>query len=344
MTARPRAVAALLERRQVPIYLLALAVGAVVGTTVPGAGALHVVVEPVLAVLLYATFLGVPLTRAGRSLRDGPFLAALGVTNLVLVPAVVALLSRPVVGDPALLVGLLLVLLTPCVDYVIVFARLAGGAADRLLAAAPLLTVAQVLLLPPALLLFLGPAGAAAVEVGPFVRALVVLVLVPLAAAAVTQVLAQRDGSQAGAGALPVARVARGARVARRLERATTAAMVPLMALTLVVVVASQSGAVGAEIGRLAVLVPLYAGFVVVMVAVGLLVGRARAGAAPLFDVPARRALVFSGVTRNSLVVLPLALALPPALELAPLAVVTQTLVELVAMVVLVRLVPRLVR
>ncbi len=51
---------------------------------------------------------------------------------------------------------------------------------------------------------------------------------------------------------------------------------------------------------------------------------------------------MFSAATRNSLVVLPLALALPAPLGIAPLAVVTQTLVELVAMVVLVRLVPML--
>ena len=60
-------------------------------------------------------------------------------------------------------------------------------------------------------------------------------------------------------------------------------------------------------------------------------------------DAAAARALVFSGATRNSLVVLPLALALPASLQLAPLAVVTQTLVELLGMVILVRLVPRLV-
>ena len=72
------------------------------------------------------------------------------------------------------------------------------------------------------------------------------------------------------------------------------------------------------------------------MVAVGMLVGRV-AG----LDVPGRRAVVFSGATRNSLVVLPLVLALPAAFDLAPLVVVTQTLVELVAMVVFVRLVPR---
>ena len=61
-------------------------------------------------------------------------------------------------------------------------------------------------------------------------------------------------------------------------------------------------------------------------------------------DVPVSRALVFGGVTRNSLVVLPLALALPERLALTPFVVVTQTLVELVGMVVLVRLVPALVR
>ena len=40
---------------------------------------------------------------------------------------------------------------------------------------------------------------------------------------------------------------------------------------------------------------------------------------------------------------LPLVLALPAAFDLAPLVVVTQTLVELVAMVVFVRFVPLLV-
>jgi ACR3 family arsenite efflux pump ArsB len=52
--------------------------------------------------------------------------------------------------------------------------------------------------------------------------------------------------------------------------------------------------------------------------------------------------VVFSAATRNSLVVLPLALALPAQFALTPLVVVTQTLVELVAMVVLVAVVPRL--
>ena len=73
--------------------------------------------------------------------------------------------------------------------------------------------------------------------------------------------------------------------------------------------------------------------------AIGLLAGRVAR-----LDVPSTRAVMFSAATRNSLVALPLALALPDSLSIAPLAVVTQTLVELVAMIVLVRLVPRIAR
>ena len=310
-----------LGRRQIGLHLVAILTAGVVGLTVPGAHHLEGAIEPVLGLLLFATFLGVPFAAIGRSLRDGRFLAAVGVLNFVVVPLVVFGLSRFVADEPALLFGVLLVLLTPCIDYVIVFAGLAGGASERLLAAAPLLMLAQILLLPLYLLLFIGPEGVAVVEVGPFARAFLLLIVVPLAAAGLVQALGRRHR----AGAL--------------VERTMLGLMVPLMMATLFTVVASQAGAVGESLPQLIVLVPLYAGFLVVMAVLGIGVGRI-AG----LDVPAMRALVFSGATRNSLVVLPLALALPASLSLAPVVVVTQTLVELVGMIVFVRVVPRLVR
>lgn len=92
-----------------------------------------------LGALLYATFLQVPFTAVGRAIRGGRFLSAVLVLNFVLVPVVVYGLTRFLPDDRAVLLGVLLVLLTPCVDYVIVFSGLAGGSADRLLAATPLL-------------------------------------------------------------------------------------------------------------------------------------------------------------------------------------------------------------
>lgn len=157
------------------------------------------------------------------------------------------------------------------------------------------------------------------IEMGPFAEAFLFLIVIPLIAAALVQSLARKH------------------RAGVVVENVMQTLMVPLMMATLAVVIGSQISAVGSRIGQLLLVVSLYVGFLVVMLIVGLAAGRiAKLG------VPAQRALVFSGSTRNSLVVLPLALSLPAALNLAPLAIVTQTLVELVGMIVFVRLIPPL--
>lgn len=298
-----------------------MVIGAVVGLWAPAvAHPLELAITPVLGMLLYVTFLGVPFSAIGRAFRDIRFLAVLLVVNFVIVPVIVFGLSRFVAHDQALLVGVLLVLLTPCVDYVIVFTGLAGGAKERLLAAAPILMLGQMLLLPLYLWLFVGPEFIDAVDLAPFLDAFLLLIVLPLAAAGLTQYAAART------------------RAGRALSDTVQSAMVPLMMLTLAVVVASQIAGVGRQLPALLATIPLYAAFAVIMIPVGLVAGRAAR-----LDVARTRAVVFSGATRNSLVVLPLALALPATFALAPLAVVTQTLVELIAMVVFVRLVPRFV-
>lgn len=296
-----------LDRHQVAVYLAALAAGGLLGRLVPGAGgALGHAVSPALGALLYVTFLQVPVRDLVRSARDGRFLAAVLVVDFVVVPLVVAGLLWSVPDDRATRLGVLLVLLCPCVDYVIVFSGLAG-AGTRLLSATPLLLVAQLVLLPGYLVLFLGPSAAHAVSAGPFLRAFGLLVVVPLASAWATQTWAPKAGDAVGV------------------------TMVPLLALTLLCVVAAQATALRPALLRV---VAVYAVFLVVMVGLGVLVAR-------LFrlDVPTSRAIVFTGVTRNSLVVLPLALAAGVGQ-----VVVAQTLVEVVGMVACVRVVPTLVR
>jgi ACR3 family arsenite efflux pump ArsB len=310
-----------MERHQVALYLCALALGALVGLGAPVlAQPAEAIITPVIALLLYATFLGVPFGQIGRAFRDWRFLTSTLVLNFVLVPVVVFVLSRIVAHDQVLLVGVLFVLLTPCIDYVIVFTGLAGGAHDRLLAAAPVLMLCQMLLLPGYLWLFVGADFVRAVDLGPFIEAFVVLIAVPLAAAGITQLAAAH------------------ARWGRMVEECALGAMVPLMMATLATVVASQVSGVGQQITSLVLLIPVYVLFAAIMLPVGVLVARVAH-----LDTASSRAVVFSGATRNSLVILPLVLALPAAFDLAPLVVVTQTLVELVVMVVFVRLVPRAV-
>ncbi|WP_330278105.1 bile acid:sodium symporter [Lentzea sp. NBC_00516] len=300
-----------MERHQVVVYLGALAAGGVAGWAAPGAGTLlEHAINPVLAALLYVTFLQVPVRQLGRSLRAGRFLGAALVVNFAVVPLVVAAFFTFLPADQAIRLGVLLVLLAPCVDYVIVFSGLAGGDSRRLLAATPLLLIAQMVLLPGYLLLFLG-SDLAVVEPGPFVEAFVVLIAIPLVLAWLTQTWA---GERVGA---------------------ISTTMVPLMAATLFAVVASQVPKLG-DLEPVLGVVPFYVAFLLVMAFVGVAVAR-------LFrlDVASGRAIVFTGATRNSLVVLPLALSLS---DLAAVVVVTQTLVEVIGMVIYVRVVPRLLR
>jgi ACR3 family arsenite efflux pump ArsB len=309
-------------RHQIPLYLGALVVGAASGLLVPGVGGPFAeFVTPALMLLLYAMFLAVPFRSLGAAFGDLRFLSAVLVLNFAVVPVVVFTLSRFVASDNALLVGVLFVLLTPCIDYVIVFTRLAGGAAGHLLAVTPVLVVAQLLLLPIYVTAFAGSEIARLIAIGPFLEAFVLVIAVPCAGAALTQWAATRL-TPAGA-----------------LIRASDAAMVPLMMGTLALIVGAHVHAIVDGWQLLLTVVPLFVVFLIVMPVIGAMVGRLWRQ-----DMAASRAIVFSGATRNSLVVLPLALALPEPLAAAALVVVTQTVVELAGMVVYVRLVPRLVR
>ena len=309
-----------LERGQVPVYLAAVASGVLVGLAAPGAdNAFETLIYPVLGAMLYATFMQVPFTALRAAWADHRFLSASLGLNFLIVPVIVFALSRLAPGGTAVELGVLLVLLTPCIDYVIVFTRLAGGSDQRLLAAAPLLMLAQMALLPLYLWLFMGSELAEIFEPGPFLEAFLLLILLPLALAWATEAWAAR----APAGA--------------RFKRGVDLTPVALMALTLFVVVASQFPRVREDIDQVAGVIPLYVAFLVVMAAVGAWLGRTLG-----FDAPAARALLFTGATRNSLVVLPLALALGDAYAITGAVIVTQTLVELLGMVAYVQVVPRL--
>lgn len=307
-----------LRRHQVLVYAVAVTLAIAVGLERPAwATPIEGLINPVLAVLLYVTFLEIPFVRLRRAFTNGQFIgAALGL-NFLVVPVVVWGLTRFLPPDRVVLVGVLLVLLTPCIDYVITFTDLADGDAEQLTATTPALMLIQLLLLPVYLWLFVGPEIAAVIEAGPFVEAFLLIIVLPLALAWLTEKGAEQSPRVAGwqetLGWFPV----------------------PMMGVTLFVVIASQLPRVQDAFGQIAVVVPIYIAFLLVMPLLGRLVS-GRLG----LEVGERRALVFTSVTRNSLVVLPLALALPAGYELVPATVVTQTLVELSGMVVLTRVVP----
>ncbi len=310
-----------LEQHQVAIYLGAVAAAAATAWAVPGTAALEPAINPALALMLFVTFLQVPLADLARAALQRRFLGALLTANFVAVPLLAVAVLPWLPPEPLLRLGVLLVLLAPCIDYVVTFSHLGRADARALLAATPVLLIAQMLMLPPLLGLLLGEAAAGLVQWGPFVEAFVGLIVLPLVLAAAVQAWAARQPAGAhllaGLGLLPV----------------------PATALVLFVVVAAVLPQLGAAAGAAWQVLPFYLLFAAVAPLLGWAVGRAwrlEAGAA--------RAVAFSTATRNSLVVLPLALAVPEAMPVLPAIIVTQTLVELLAELVYIRLIPKLGR
>jgi len=309
------------ERRQVAIYFGAVAAAAAAASLFPCLSALEAAVEAALAVMLFATFLQVPLAELGRALAQLRFIGALLAANFLAVPALVALLALFLPDDPLVRLGVLLVLLTPCIDYVVTFAQLGRADARALLAATPLLLALQMLLLPLYLGLLVGEAAVGLVEAGPFLRAFLWLIVVPLLLAGLVQ---RWEGGSA------------------RRQRATEPLRllaVPATAAVLFIVVAAVVPRLDAAGESALAALPFYLVFAVLAPCLGLAVAR-------LFRLPAEgvRAVAFSAATRNSLVVLPLGLAVPGALPVLPAVIVTQTLVELLSELAYVRLLPRAVR
>src|SRR5690606_9910525 len=132
MARRPIPMRHYFERFQILIYFATICVAGVFSVWVPSAVRLASAISPALAVMLFVTFLQVPITRIRRALPDRRFLGALLIANFVAIPLLVSVLI-PLVGENTLLrLGVLMVLLTPCIDYGGTFSHI-GRADARLL-------------------------------------------------------------------------------------------------------------------------------------------------------------------------------------------------------------------
>lgn len=306
-----------LERRQVWIYLVAIAVGLLAGSAWSRAGGiLEALIWPFLVLLLYVTFTQVPLLHLRDALRDRRFVAALLIGNFLVVPALVWGLLQFLPPDPAIRLGVLLVLLVPCTDWFITFTQLGQGDVPRAIAATPVNLLLQLLLLPLCVWLILGPGLAATIGPRDAVPALAV-VLVPLAAAIASERWFESRPDRA--------------RARDRLAWLP----IPLLAIVVLLVAGAQVHAVRDLVHLLPVLVPVFVAYLVL----ASLLARGLAGMARL-PVEQGRTLAFSMGTRNSFIVLPVALALPGG-EIVAVVIVTQSLIELLGMVFYLWWVPR---
>ncbi|MFT8210052.1 MAG: hypothetical protein ACMZI0_04530 [Symbiopectobacterium sp.] len=157
-----------LESRQSVLYFAAIALAWLAARVFPDTESLVTLINPALAIMLFVTLMQVPLGALVDGLRNLRFIGALLVANFIGIPLLLLLLRPLLPAEPLVQFGILLVLLAPCIDYVVTFCHLGRGDSARLLACTPLL-----LLLPFYLALFLDDTASALISPAPFADAFI---------------------------------------------------------------------------------------------------------------------------------------------------------------------------
>lgn len=115
----------------------------------------NALIVPLLAIMLYATFLPMPLQQVERAIRHLNVTAASLSVNFLWTPILAWGLGAIFLQDaPDLWVGFIMLMVTPCTDWYLVFTNVAGGDVSLATALLPFNLILQIILLPIYLLVF----------------------------------------------------------------------------------------------------------------------------------------------------------------------------------------------
>ena len=364
-----------LEKHQIEFYFLAILGGTAIGYLFRVSSCASSVLNFILPVLLFVTFLQVPVSSVIDNLGNKRFLAALLVGNFVFIPILVALLLLIGSGffyqlsdlfrfpdelnstTPYLAFAFygMILLCAPCVDYVVSFCRLAKGDSSALTAALPVLLIIEL-----AFIMLLGTGQfydeqnmqATRPELVEFIKSIFRVLIFPLALAWILQSVSRYNKIVAYSTCFMKNSVV--------VITAFTLMIIAAYAFSELFSIFDDNGYAFTKISAEKATgiyenttdygsgektlshafiygIAFYCAYAVFAPFVGFFTAK-------LFKLSRKQeiALSFSVSTRNSLVLLPFLLTISPADEQALVAavVLTQTCVELVAEIIYVRFIP----
>ncbi|UYZ21491.1 arsenic resistance protein [Mesobacillus jeotgali] len=143
---------------------------------------------PILVAMLYITFLQIPIEDINNAFKNIKFTYTSVLINFVWTPILAWLLAMVFLGDnPALYIGFIMLMVTPCTDWYLIFTGIAKGNIALSAAILPLNLILQVILLPFYLLIFGGTTGV--IEFSFLVESILIVLFIPLVLAYLTKML-----------------------------------------------------------------------------------------------------------------------------------------------------------
>src|SRR5699024_9042490 len=177
------------EKYRNDIYVIALLRGVLVGLISDIFGnILEYILYASLCVLMFSILAQLPFVDMTHPCLNIKSILALLISNFIVIPLFVyGLIQLFDISDAPIIIGLYLVLLTPCIDYVLVFNALGKGNEQLMLFATPLLFICQILLLPLYFTLFLNTDIFSQIDILPFFKSFLMFIIFPLLLALLLQ-------------------------------------------------------------------------------------------------------------------------------------------------------------
>ncbi|MGM7634599.1 arsenic resistance protein [Bacillus sp. Hm123] len=148
----------------------------------------EIVIVPLLVSMLYITFLQIPIEEIREAFKNRKFTYTSLIINFLWTPMLAWLLALLFLGDtPALYIGFIMLMVTPCTDWYLIFTGIAKGNVALSTAILPLNLILQVILLPFYLLIFGGTTGV--IEFSFLVESILTVLFLPLVLAFLTKFL-----------------------------------------------------------------------------------------------------------------------------------------------------------
>ncbi|MFB4212515.1 arsenic resistance protein [Shouchella sp. JSM 1781072] len=176
----------LYDKIQPLLILIAAGIGLILGQLPPVGDYAELAIFPFLFLMLYGIFLSIPFKGLTQAYQHKTFFITSVVINFIWTPLLAWGLGALFLADhPALWLGFILLLVTPCTDWYLIFTSIAKGNISLSTSILPINLILQVCLLPVYLLIFAG--SMASIQVDTLIESIVGMFILPFLFAAATR-------------------------------------------------------------------------------------------------------------------------------------------------------------
>ena len=114
-------------------------------------------IMPALMIMLFLVFIQIPIKEIGKSFKNLKFTITSITINFIWTPIVIFILGRLFLkNEPELLIGFVMLMVTPCTDWYLIFTGIAKGNVALSSSILPLNLILQLILLPVYIFIFGG--------------------------------------------------------------------------------------------------------------------------------------------------------------------------------------------